>query len=41
MNIFDFMHEHPVASFLIADVVVTGIVNIVNIIVNGRRNDNV
>ena len=36
-NLWDFVCDHPIISFLIADKVVTGVVNIVNGKVNGRQ----
>lgn len=38
-NLWDFVCDHPIISFLIADKVITGVVNIVNGKVNGREID--
>ena len=35
-SLWDFVCDHPIISFLIADKVITGVVNIVNGKVNGR-----
>lgn len=38
-GLWDFVCDHPIISFLIADKVITGVVNIVNGKVNGRGVD--